>query len=317
MRRLSWIVCLSWVVLSAGLESLSASFAGHTGASILSVPVGARATGMGGAFTAVADDVSALYWNPAGLVQIEERQFQTAYQQGLDDAALEYVGYAQPAGGGAVASSLLFGQGGTIEINRTDDGTDTGTPIGSETREASSDLLFSTAWAQNIPVGGSGKHSAGVVFKYLKSTLAENFKASSYAWDFGYLIRIPDQNLNVGAAIRNWGNDLRYSQTGDDLPRVIQAGLAWKIPDRNGDGHAETVAADFLWPKNEDFHWSLGGEFGTKGPFVMRAGYEFRRDLPGLSLGLGFRRGPVSIDYAFGFLSAISDPHRASILWHF
>lgn len=44
---------------------------GGAGANFLEVETGARPMGMGGAFTAVADDVTALHWNPAGLAGLD------------------------------------------------------------------------------------------------------------------------------------------------------------------------------------------------------------------------------------------------------
>src|SRR5688500_19411766 len=43
------------------------SFIGNAGGEFLTIPVGARGVAMGQAFTAVVDDISALWWNPAGL----------------------------------------------------------------------------------------------------------------------------------------------------------------------------------------------------------------------------------------------------------
>ncbi|MBU2531062.1 MAG: UPF0164 family protein [Elusimicrobia bacterium] len=45
---------------------------GTTSADFLNLPIGARAAAMGGAYTAISEDASAIYWNPAGLVQISK-----------------------------------------------------------------------------------------------------------------------------------------------------------------------------------------------------------------------------------------------------
>jgi len=47
---------------------------GTTSAQFLKLEAGARPVGMGGAFTAVCDDVQALYWNTAGLAQIKSKE---------------------------------------------------------------------------------------------------------------------------------------------------------------------------------------------------------------------------------------------------
>ncbi len=57
-------------------------------ASFEEVGVGARAVGLGGAFTAIADDAFALYYNPAGMANLSRKEFSASYgllQTGLND----------------------------------------------------------------------------------------------------------------------------------------------------------------------------------------------------------------------------------------
>lgn len=70
MRRL-----LVWVCLSAGLLGL-APWALASDTHYQDYPLGARSLGLGGAFTALADDPSGLYFNPAGMVDIDQRSIQ-------------------------------------------------------------------------------------------------------------------------------------------------------------------------------------------------------------------------------------------------
>src|SRR6185437_12221378 len=62
-----------------------ASGPGTTAADILNIGVGARAIGMGEAYVAQADDASSMYWNPAGLALMEERQASFMYSQMVQD----------------------------------------------------------------------------------------------------------------------------------------------------------------------------------------------------------------------------------------
>src|SRR5208282_3523353 len=67
-----------------------------SGADFLQIPSGARGAAMGGAFTAVADDVNALTWNPAGLSMLEYPEFGYLYMLYLGDTGYNFGGFALP-----------------------------------------------------------------------------------------------------------------------------------------------------------------------------------------------------------------------------
>src|ERR1700685_4163874 len=89
VRLLSTLFALAW------LPSIVAA-AGTSGGPILSIPVGARAIGMGEAFTAMADDVSSLYWNPAGLAILNQGQASFMYNPSIQNLTYNDAAVAVP-----------------------------------------------------------------------------------------------------------------------------------------------------------------------------------------------------------------------------
>ena len=79
------LICVCLVFL--GVTSV---FAGTDAAAFLKKSVGVKAVGMGGAFTSIADDTSAIYWNPAGLAQIQD--YYSVYAMGTTGASDKYPG---------------------------------------------------------------------------------------------------------------------------------------------------------------------------------------------------------------------------------
>ena len=99
--------CAIWLAFPYWLPA-----SGLTGPAALNLDGGARAAGMAGAFTAVADDVSALYWNPAGLGQISEPRFLGEHLEWIGGIRREWAGFVQPVqeiASVAVAASILTG----------------------------------------------------------------------------------------------------------------------------------------------------------------------------------------------------------------
>src|SRR4030066_1696025 len=71
--------------------------AGTSAAKFLSIGVGPRANAMGGAFTSLANDASAMYWNPAGIALIDQYQAIFTYTKLFADINLNYFGIVIPA----------------------------------------------------------------------------------------------------------------------------------------------------------------------------------------------------------------------------
>ena len=106
MKRLTLVVLL--VLASRG------SRAAET-ASFLNIGVGARSLGMGGAYTALADDANALYWNPAGLSKLEKREFTASHAELFESTRLDFLAYAHPTALGTFAAGLTYLSQGKIE----------------------------------------------------------------------------------------------------------------------------------------------------------------------------------------------------------
>jgi hypothetical protein len=98
----------SLLVLSGCLLGASTAHATKYAAEFLKTQVGARAVGMGGAFTAVADDATALWWNPAGMIYLPYREVIPQHAEKFGKLVNhDYLGLVLPLGGAQSKQSAL------------------------------------------------------------------------------------------------------------------------------------------------------------------------------------------------------------------
>src|SRR5436305_1876112 len=188
---------LSTYILTTGvlLAQVSTAWAGPgtTGAEVLKFPIGARAIGMGEAYVAQADDVSSLYWNPAGLALMQERQASFMYDQMYQDLKFQNANIGFPLENGAIGGSLSYLSYGDIQ------GFDqTGASTGKQTAYSGVGTLGG-AWLGN-------QWSAGANIKGIQEKLADE-KATGVAFDLGGNMIYPKPvlggTLRFGAVVQN------------------------------------------------------------------------------------------------------------------
>lgn len=174
-------------------------------ASLLDEGIGARAMALGGAGAAMADDATALYWNPARLSALKdsEREAVAAHAE-LPNGRVEYAGYAQQA------DDSWGGVGMTYRDRE-------GRPAGDiET----SDFALTMGYAKRENEG-----TAGLSAKYLRSRVP-GATANSFAVDLG--ISQAEEGRTTSLVLRNAGPGLRYGRFKKDLPLTVAAGFGYK-----------------------------------------------------------------------------------------
>ncbi|MBI4425594.1 MAG: PorV/PorQ family protein [Elusimicrobia bacterium] len=303
--------------------------AGVTAAPILQIPLGARAAGLGGAFTAVADDVSTLHYNPAGLANLHHREASFMHLTGQEDQAIQYLAGESPlpftglsgSGYATLGGSLLFSGSGALELNTTNPD---GSLKESRTVDAGGDFVATVGYAERVAdtpfeVPDSSdhiEHFVGVSGKYVRSTLAETYSARAYAADLGYFARAPGLGVSLGASVLNLGGRMRYLERGDPLPVTLRAGGAWSVP--MPERHGLVWGSDFEYQYYERLWFvNTGVEYSLFKQWAARAGYQFHRRLGGLTFGFGGQWKGWGIDYAWGYSPDLGDSHRFSFTFRF
>jgi len=285
---------------------------GTTAADFLNLPVGARAAGMGGAYSAISEEASGVYWNPAGLVQIPKLSAVFMRAQYIDEISYQYAAYAHRLSYDSVVgvSALLTDIGA---ITNTDISNNT---LGSFTPQ---DQVFTLAYSKAI-LEFSDKDidvAVGVAGKYIKSRILHS--AESYAMDIGVMTyNFGDIPYRLAVTASNMGGGLTYDEESNPLPLTFKLGAAVS-PFRN-----MLLATDVVFPKQNSPNVLFGGELALTPNeltrLCVRAGLnmqELHDGLNGFSMGLGATLHFFTLDYAFIPMGELGSTHRISITFDF
>jgi hypothetical protein len=299
---------LGMIFLIASVSWGVNSKVGTTAYSFLKIDPSARSTGMGGAFVGLSNDESALYYNPAGLIQTEGRRFFTTYNNYLSDIQSGFLGYVHPYSENLKlgASICYFNYGSLIKTDGQ--GTNLGTFGASDFAFA---LSFSRSLNSNFSLGGTGK------FIYEKFDV---YSSDALALDVGALYISKDGHTHVGGVAQNLGVQLQGATDShkDQLPASIKAGLSHHLREL-----PLVFAADVTKPFDNDVYFNLGGEFTALKPLYLRVGWSSfgknfktnsdKDNLAGFAAGFGVTWKVYRFDYAYSSYADLGGVHKISI----
>jgi hypothetical protein len=306
-----------------------------TAASFLQIGVGSRAIGMGGAFVATANDASAMYWNPAGLGRLSRAEIVFIHTRWIADITYDYAGFIIPiAGVGTIGGNLTMLNMAEMKV-RTE-----------FLQEGTGELFDATDLAIGLSYGLNltDRFSLGFNFKYILQRIWKE-EASGFAVDIGTIYDTPIAGLRIGAALTNFGTDMRMqgddllvyhdidpNQTGNNdkifaelqtstwpLPLNFQLGLAMDVI--NSENNRLTLAVDAVHPIDNTESIHLGAEYALMNSYYLRVGYRnlFLKDSEeGLTLGGGiqlalFDNLGIGVDYAYADFGRLQNAQRFSI----
>jgi len=259
---------------------------GTTAANFLTIPVGPRATGMGGAFTAVANDATTAFWNPGGLSRVPRSELTFAYTEWLVETNFNWLGFVYKLDNDN-AIALFVNQLDYGEENVTVPGQELGT--GDKWR--AEDIAIGLSYAKNL----TDRFSIGGTVKYNIS-------------NFGTEMKLDGRDLLLAADVdpAHTGNNANISSTlltdSWPIPLVFAVGLAYDAVN-NADWRF-TVATDVRIPGNQATYFNFGSELVWANVISLRVGYNKlllqESDSPfdrGAEVGL---TAGVGVQYDFG-----------------
>lgn len=260
---------------------------GTTAANFLTIPVGPRAVGMGGAFTAIANDATTAYWNPGGLSRVPRSELTFAYTEWLVNTKFNWLGFAY---------KLDENNAISIFVNQLDYGEDDVTvpeqPMGNGDKWRAQDLAIGVSYSTNL----TDRFSIGGTVKYINQNIW-NESATAFAVDVGLLFFTPLEGLSLGANISNFGTEMKLdgrdlllpadvdpAHTGNNanissklsteswpLPLVFAVGLGYNVI--KVEDWRFTLATDVRIPNNQATYLNFGSELVWNNVISLRGGY--------------------------------------------
>ena len=333
MKIIKLILIFAILSFSFGVDKT-----GTTAAKFLSIGPGSKAISMGGAFTSIADDASAMYWNPAGIVNVKQNQVLVNHTNWIAGINYDYIGFIyRSMPNTTIGFNLTAVTMGEMDVRRVGN-EDTG-----ETFKAGS-------WAVGFSFGSklTDRFSIGFNGKVIREFIA-NCNASGMALDVGTLFETPF-GFRLGANISNFGPkmqmtgvdlyypiDINPNQQGDnesvvgeittdkfDLPLILRVGVSDNI--RFGSGIQCVWSVDAIHPNDNTEYVNIGLELSLLHEMVfIRGGSKtiFIKDREeSYTLGGGFNLpigglSAISVDYAFETWNYLGDTQKFTLVLSF
>jgi len=298
-------------------------------AEFLKIGVGARALGMGGAFASIADDASAAYWNPAGLVQLRNREAMAMHASQFGGVESHNFGSVilpleSASGRSAIGITAIHLSIDDIRVTTGLKLDDNGDPINDEgniTTKSAYDLALMLSYARDL----GDRWSAGVNVKLIRQSLVDAGSSFGIGADLGFLFR-PRPSMSIGLKISDVSTTQLYWDSGrrETVSPTITLGAHTTsfLRALRGSitlGVDAAFAFDGLQNADQFDSGSLSGnllpgmEYWFRDTVALRLG----SDAGSLTAGAGVRYRQFGVDYAFLDHEELDTTHRVSALYRF
>jgi hypothetical protein len=325
MKKLIGFLSILTLILITPVQSFAAKKLGQTGLKFLDVCVGARAAGMGEAYTVISDDANAIFHNPAGIAQMEAEKFDLTVSriQWIADISYNAVGIAINGGvWGNFGLSLIpapdYGEiNGTI-VSTNEKGYERTGPV--DVSAFAMGLAYGRKFTDKFMIGGHVKYayqhlgSNPMLNQETDSIFTQVNELSTIAYDFGTIFYPGFKSFRFGMSVRNFSGAVNYEVYNFQLPLTFKIGVGMDVLDFFGEhpGKSFLIAIDAVHPRDYTERLLIGGEFSI-GMLKLRAGYKFNYDNEGLSAGCGINTGNIKLDYAYSDFGDFNLVNRVSL----
>lgn len=326
------IFILNSSMMAQLIPNLGGQRVGISAYQFLKIGVGARATGFGDSYIAIANDASALFWNPAGLVNMEQSQIMLSHTNYVVDLDHEFLGVAYKlTGSDVIGLSIISLSTPNMPVtNETN-------PFGTGQTFKYGDLAIGLTYSRKM----TAQFSFGATVKYVEETL-DILKMRSVLVDLGTYYWTGLGSFRFGVVVTNFGNNVSPSGTAElydgtkisnfqsfTPPTLFKVGLAFEP--YQTDVHRVTTSLQLNHPNDNSENIRLGGEYAFKEFFFVRLGIKrtvgeklFGKDETSeedISIGAGVKVplsiSNINLDYAFTNFNRLGGVHRISLLFTF
>ncbi|MCF8427479.1 MAG: PorV/PorQ family protein [Bacteroidia bacterium] len=324
-RIIILVLCFSTQLQAQILPTFGNSRTGGSGMQFLKIPHDARSTSMAGAVVGITNDVSALFWNPAGITKVDTGKvnFQLSHTRYYANSSANFFGAVakvrQHSYVGLTVQSLNYG-----EMEETTEWQ----PYGTGRNVNTSNVLVGLSYAQVL----TDNFSFGVNGKWAHEGIAD-VRVNNVLFDLGLTYNIGLMNSKFGVVFSNFGLNVAPDGTVSILklngeqqvtnfsevsvPSVFRIGGA--LDPIHTKLNVLTLSAQLNHPTDNNESFATGAEYGYKNILFARTGYEFGSDenyrFPTAGFGMRLQRrfGAFRFDYGFSNKSRLGNIHRLTL----
>ena len=308
------------VLFVIGLLAMAAAPAhagdpGLAGVPFLRIGFGARASAMGEAYIAVAEDASSIYWNPGAMAAVLGTNLGLAHTEYFGSMRLEQAAVTHEMSWGTIG--FMFTGLYMDEMDRYEDTPSSG-PLGTF---GAYDVAAAVAYSRYI----IPNLAAGISVKPVYERIDE-LSASGIAVDLGLYHVARVEGLKLAAVVSNVGPPMKFDTEEFALPRSVKVGASYEREIAALEGRI-LATLDAVFPNDGDTSARVGAEYSYRRMLALRAGYralllpsdseEIGYSVLRATFGAGFRWHEVAVDYAFLPSEALGDNHRIGLGFSF
>lgn len=305
------------LIIATVLICASPAFAGKegtSGAQFLKIGVSARAAAMAEAYDTVVSNADAIFWNPAGLVGVENHSVAVSDNEWVADTRLISGAYAKRFGFGTFGVGVHYVMYGQMEE------TTVSNPDGTGRMFSSSDMAISVGIGRSL----TDRFTVGGAAKVLRLNI-DDVNAYGVCFDVGTQYITGFRTLKMSISMQNLGPEIKYGgsylegqrdKTKDpieeefeefSLPIVVRLGLSYTFFDNL------ILSVQGVHPNDGAERLNFGGEYWIGDMVALRGGYKFNYDEARYTGGVGLKFSSISVDAAYTDMDRLDYALRLSV----